>query len=175
MLCTSFRLLRTLHRKAQAALGDRMLLLRQGELGRARLLERFREHPDSVLFGTDSFWEGVSVKGDALRLVIIPRLPFRVPTDPIQEARHELLAAQGLDPFRTYSLPQAVLRFRQGFGRLIRASTDRGAVLVLDQRVSTRWYGRVFVSSLPKMETIHAPGRAVLDRLAHFYQQEQAG
>jgi len=127
-----------------------------------------------VLFGTDSFWEGVSVKGDSLRLVIIPRLPFRVPTDPVQQARHELLAAQGVDPFRTYSLPQAVLRFRQGFGRLIRTQSDRGSVLVLDKRVRQRWYGRVFIDSLPELETISAPGKTVLENLRRFYQDGAA-
>ncbi|MFT5685438.1 MAG: ATP-dependent DNA helicase DinG, partial [Myxococcota bacterium] len=175
VLCTSFRLLRGLHRRVSEVLGDRFLLLRQGEMGRAKLLDAFRDSPDSVLFGTDSFWEGVSVKGNSLRLVIIPRLPFRVPTEPVQQARHELLAAQGLDPFRAYSLPQAVLRFRQGFGRLIRTQSDRGAVLVLDPRVTRRWYGRIFVSSLPKMETIDAPGRVVLDHLARFYRNEPTG
>lgn len=174
VLCTSFRLLRGLHRRVSEALGSRFLLLRQGEMGRARLLEAFRNSPDSVLFGTDSFWEGVSVKGDSLRLVIIPRLPFRVPTDPVQQARHELLAAQGVDPFRTYSLPQAVLRFRQGFGRLIRTQSDRGSVLVLDKRVRQRWYGRVFIDSLPELETISAPGKTVLENLRRFYQDGAA-
>jgi ATP-dependent DNA helicase DinG len=169
VLCTSYRLVRGLHRRVSAALGKRFLMLRQGEMGRAKLLDTFRQSRDSVLFGTDSFWEGVSVKGDALRLVIIPRLPFRVPTEPVQQARHERLAAQGIDPFREYSLPQAVLRFRQGFGRLIRTRSDRGAVLVLDRRVTRRWYGRVFINSLPKMETKEGPGQAVLHRLTGFY------
>lgn len=171
VLCTSFRLLRGLHQRCRAALGPDWMLLRQGEQGRVRLLELFREHPDSVLFGTDSFWEGVSVKGDALRLVIIPRLPFRVPTDPVQQARHEKLAKQGLDPFKVYSLPQAVLRFRQGFGRLIRTQKDRGAVLVLDRRTHRKWYGRIFLNSLPRMETVCAPGAAVLHRLHRFYRE----
>ncbi|MEL6347797.1 MAG: helicase C-terminal domain-containing protein, partial [Myxococcota bacterium] len=169
VLCTSFALLRGLHRRCQAALGGRFRLLRQGEMSRSRLLNAFRADPDSVLFGTDSFWEGVSVKGNALRLVIIPRLPFRVPTEPVQQARHELLEAQGKDPFKEYSLPQAVLRFRQGFGRLIRTRTDRGAVLVLDRRTTRRWYGRVFLRSLPDLETVRAPGRVVLQRLAGLY------
>ena len=175
VLCTSFRLVRGLHRRVGAALGQKYLLLRQGEMGRAKLLQTFRESPDSVLFGTDSFWDGVSVKGDALRLVIIPRLPFRVPTEPVQQARHERLAAQGIDPFRAYSLPQAVLRFRQGFGRLIRTRKDRGAVLVLDRRVTRRWYGRIFLNSLPEMETIDASGQVVLHHLTAFYQRWRSG
>lgn len=173
VLCTSFRLLKGLHRRCTDALGPDWMLLRQGDISRTRLLEIFRRHPDSVLFGTDSFWEGVSVKGESLRLVIIPRLPFRVPTDPVQQARHELLARQGQDPFKVYSLPQAVLRFRQGFGRLIRSRSDWGTVLVLDRRVHQRWYGRIFLGSLPQMETICAPGAAVLHRMSAFDKQHR--
>ncbi|MFT4974629.1 MAG: ATP-dependent DNA helicase DinG [Myxococcota bacterium] len=175
VLCTSFRLLKGLHRRCRAALGRDWMLLRQGEQGRSRLLDLFRQNPDSVLFGTDSFWEGVSVKGDSLRLVIIPRLPFRVPTEPVQQARHEKLAKAGLDPFKVYSLPQAVLRFRQGFGRLIRTRSDRGAVLVLDRRIHSRWYGKTFLNSLPQMETTCAPGAAVLERLEQFYKDNRPG
>ena len=118
-----------------------------------------------MLFGTDSFWEGIDVKGDNLRLVIIPRLPFRVPTEPVQQARHERLEAMGLDPFRAYSLPQAVLRFRQGFGRLIRTQKDRGAVLLLDRRTTNHWYGRVFLNSIPDVPRAQGPQRVVLDRV----------
>ncbi|MBO86536.1 MAG: hypothetical protein CL927_14365 [Deltaproteobacteria bacterium] len=148
-----------------------MLLLRQGEMGRSRLLARFRDAGDSVLFGTDSFWEGVSVKGDALRLVVIPRLPFRVPTEPIQQARSELIEARGKDPFRTHMLPEAVLRLRQGFGRLIRTRTDRGAVLILDRRIHDRWYGRVFLSSLPPATRAVGPTRQVLRTVRDFLRQ----
>lgn len=169
VLCTSFAMLRALHARVAAKLGDRLPLLRQGDMGRDYLLARFRESPSSVLFATDSFWEGVSVAGDALRLVVIPRLPFRVPTEPVAQARHERIEAQGQDPFRAYSLPLAVLRFRQGFGRLIRTRRDRGAVLVLDTRVSSRWYGRLFLASLPPCDRAVGPGRRVLERLAEFY------
>ena len=132
VLCTSHAMVDALHAAIAEALGTRLPLLRQGESGRSRLLDRFRGMQDAVLFGTDSFWEGVSVSGPALRLVLIPRLPFRVPTEPVQEARHEHLQQQGLDPFRAGALPQAVLRLRQGFGRLVRTRTDRGAVAILD-------------------------------------------
>jgi len=169
VLCTSYALLEDLHARACTAFGDRLVLLKQGELPRQRLLERFRASGNAVLFGTDSFWEGVSVPGDALRLVLIPRLPFRVPTEPVQQARHERLAAQGHDPFRAYSLPQAVLRFRQGFGRLVRTRSDRGAVVVLDRRLASRWYGRMFLQSLPEVERSTGPMRAVLERLRVFY------
>jgi ATP-dependent DNA helicase DinG len=153
-------------------LGDRFLLLRQGEMGKNRLLDIFKDNGNAVLFGTDSFWEGVSVRGAALRLVVIPKLPFRVPTEPVQQARYERIEAQGLDPFRTFTLPSAVLRLRQGFGRLVRAADDRGAVLILDRRVHDRWYGRVFLRSLPEMERAVGPTRAVLERLRDFYRAD---
>jgi len=171
VLCTSFAMVDHLHAHAQEKLGDRMLLLRQGEMGRTRLLHRFRDAGNAVLFGTDSFWEGVSVKGDALRLVVIPRLPFRVPTEPIQQARAELIRSRGLDPFRTHQLPESVLRLRQGFGRLIRTRTDHGAVLILDRRVLDRWYGRVFLSSLPPATRTTGPTRAVLRTIRDFLRQ----
>ena len=171
VLCTSFAMVDRLHAHAREKLGDRMLLLRQGEMGRSRLLHRFRDAGDAVLFGTDSFWEGVSVKGNALRLVVIPRLPFRVPTEPIQQARSELIEAQGKDPFRTHMLPEAVLRLRQGFGRLIRTRTDRGAVLILDRRIHDRWYGRVFLSSLPPAARAVGPTRQVLRTTRDFLRQ----
>ncbi len=173
VLCTSFAMVDQLHAHAEAQLGNRMLLLRQGEMSRERLLERFRDSGDAVLFGTDSFWEGVSVKGNALRLVVIPKLPFRVPTEPIQLARSELLQSRGLDPFRASMLPEAVLRLRQGFGRLIRTQTDQGAVVILDRRIHDRWYGRVFLSSLPPARRITGPTRAVLQQVRTFLRGPQ--
>jgi ATP-dependent DNA helicase DinG len=165
VLCTSYALVDRLHADAVHALGHSRPLLKQGQMGRERLLSRFKEDRRSVLFGTDSFWEGIDVKGPNLRLVIIPRLPFRVPTEPVQQARHERLEAAGLDPFRAYSLPQAVLRFRQGFGRLIRTREDRGAVLLLDRRATNQWYGRVFLHSIPNVPRAQGPRQAVLARV----------
>lgn len=126
-----------------------MTPLRQGEESRRELLARFRREPQAVLFGTDAFWEGVDVAGEGLVLVIIARLPFRVPSEPLQAARAEAVSARGGDPFRELQLPQAVLKLTQGFGRLIRTSQDRGAVVVLDRRIVARWYGRAFLDSLP--------------------------
>lgn len=174
VLCTSHEAVGQLHAHARAVLGDRFLLLRQGEMGKNRLLDIFKDNGNAVLFGTDSFWEGVSVRGAALRLVVIPKLPFRVPTEPVQQARYERIEAQGLDPFRTFTLPSAVLRLRQGFGRLVRAADDRGAVLILDRRVHDRWYGRVFLRSLPEMERAVGPTRAVLERLRDFYRADSS-
>ena len=165
VLCTSHDLAQILHRHAARALGDRFPLLLQDGGSKDLLLERFRAAGNAVLFGTDSFWEGVSVAGAALRLVIIPRLPFRVPTEPVQAARYEAIQERGGDPFREYALPQAILRLRQGFGRLIRTGRDRGAVLVLDRRVHDRWYGRVFLNSLPPAAQATGPLPAVLERV----------
>jgi ATP-dependent DNA helicase DinG len=169
VLCTSHDAVRTLGDRVESALGRRHAVLRQGKGAKGRLLEHFRKDRGAVLFGTDSFWEGVSVRGDGLRLVAIPRLPFRVPTEPIAEARYERIRARGEDPFRVFSLPEAVLKLRQGFGRLIRSGTDRGAVLLLDRRIHEMWYGRVFLSSLPNARRVIGPTRMVMSQLQTFY------
>ena len=128
-----------------------MNLFVQGSgLPRGRLLEQFKKTPRSVLFGTDSFWMGVDVPGEALSNVIITRLPFAVPDHPLIEAKLELIQERGGDPFTEYSLPEAVLKLRQGVGRLIRTKTDHGLVVILDNRIVTKPYGRAFLSALPK-------------------------
>lgn len=131
-------------------------LLVQGEEGRTQMLNAFREG-NSVLLGTDSFWEGVDVPGEALSCVILTRLPFRVPDDPVVEARTQALASKGIDPFYNYAMPEAVLKFKQGFGRLIRSKQDKGAVVVCDRRILQRSYGRYFLSSLPECASFHGP------------------
>ncbi len=125
-----------------------MIQARKGP-SRAALLQRFRKTKNAVLFATDSFWEGIDIPGDSLRLVVITKLPFSVPTEPIAMARQECLRQQGKNPFFELSLPEAILRLRQGYGRLIRRQTDRGAVVILDPRVETARYGRRFLNSLP--------------------------
>ncbi|HCK81131.1 MAG TPA: helicase, partial [Candidatus Competibacteraceae bacterium] len=112
---------------------------------------QFRELGNAVLLGTASFWEGVDVRGGALSCVIIDRLPFAAPGDPVLQARIESLRQQGQDPFRQYQLPQAVIALKQGAGRLIRDVSDRGVLVLGDPRVSTKYYGRVFLDSLPPM------------------------
>jgi predicted DnaQ family exonuclease/DinG family helicase len=130
-------------------------LLAQGidQGSRTRLLESFRRGSRVVLFGTNAFWEGIDVVGDALSCVMVTRLPFAVPTDPVYAARAELFD----NPFADYAVPQAVLRLKQGFGRLIRSRTDRGAVIVLDRRLVTRFYGQIFLKSLPPCSVKQGP------------------
>ncbi|HLI28159.1 MAG TPA: helicase C-terminal domain-containing protein [Chloroflexota bacterium] len=144
---------------------ERIMLLGQNIDGsRARLLEAFRAGPRAVLLGTASFWEGVDVVGEALSCLVIARLPFSVPTDPVFAARAELFA----EPFRDYAVPQAILRFKQGFGRLIRSHGDRGVCVVLDRRLVSKRYGRAFIASLPACQVRVAPARE-LPRLAQAW------
>jgi len=126
------------------------LLAQGGGLARRAMLETFRKNEGYVLFGLDSFWTGVDVRGEALSNVILTRLPFAVPDHPVVAARMRRIREKGGDPFREYSLPEAILKFRQGFGRLIRSQTDEGIVVVLDSRLLTKWYGRLFLQSLPE-------------------------
>jgi len=124
-------------------------LLVQGEGSRSELLERFRLLGNAVLVGSQSFWEGIDVRGPALSLLIIDKLPFAPPDDPVLAARLEALARQGRNPFRDYQLPAAALALRQGAGRLIRDENDRGVLMICDPRFVTRSYGRTLWRSLP--------------------------
>ncbi len=141
----------------------------QGQAPRDKLLRRFRENESSVLFGTDSFWQGVDVIGPALRQVIITRLPFDVPSEPLIQARAEQIQAQGRSPFSDFSLPRAVLKLKQGFGRLIRSGQDTGAVVILDSRITARSYGRRFMASLPPVGFVDGTLDEVCDQLAEFF------
>ena len=146
----------TLMKKTAAALEDffaeeRLTLLVQGTgMPRHAMLEAFQREPSSVLFGLDSFWMGVDVRGRALGNVLITRLPFSVPDQPVVKARMDRITRQGGNAFKEYSLPEAVLKFRQGVGRLIRTATDEGLVVILDSRVQNKWYGRLFMQALPE-------------------------
>ena len=149
MLFTSYRALN----EAAELLQDRIdfPLLIQGESTPRDMIDRFRELGNAVLLGTASFWEGVDVRGDALSCVIIDKLPFAAPTDPVMEARLESIRQRGGNPFGEYQIPQAVITLKQGVGRLIRDQTDRGVLMICDTRLRTRSYGKVFLDSLPRM------------------------
>jgi len=152
VLFTSYRGLNEVYERLAARLP--WAVLKQGDLPKQRLLGSFRQDIHSVLFATASFWEGVDVPGEALSCVILVKLPFAVPDDPITEAKIKAIELSGGNPFLSYSLPEAVIRFKQGFGRLIRTREDRGIVAILDPRIRSRWYGRYFLRSLPKCREI---------------------
>lgn len=163
VLFTSYAMLRsTLHRIGPTLYDAEVPLWVQGEAPRSQLLEGFRKVPGSVLFGTDSFWEGVDVPGQALTLVIIARLPFEVPTHPIAKARADRMQSEGQNPFYQYSLPRAALKLKQGFGRLIRSARDFGAVVIYDRRLITKPYGRVLLASLPQTPHYVLPHQQLL-------------
>lgn len=169
-LFTSYSALRAVARGVRdMGLDVEWPLFVQGEDDRHRMLDRFVQAGNGVLLGTASFWEGVDVPGDPLRGLLIQKLPFRVPTEPITQARMEALERRGIDPFQHFMLPQAALRLKQGFGRLIRSRTDRGAVVLLDRRILTKRYGRYLRESLPPAPLVKGPWHELQERLAAFY------
>jgi ATP-dependent DNA helicase DinG len=149
VLCTSFRMVDATANFLRKTLPKSIEVLKQGEMSRGKLLNDFRADVHSVLVGTTSFWQGVDVPGESLSCVVIMKLPFAVPDDPLVQARVESLKEKGRDAFNEYQVPQAVMMFRQGFGRLIRTATDKGIVAILDPRVATKNYGKTFLQSLP--------------------------
>lgn len=172
LLFTSYDMLQSCYRALlNTPLSSRYPFLKQGELPRHLLLEQFKKKEGSVLFATDSFWEGVDVPGEALRCVVIAKLPFSVPSDPLYEAYSQSLEKEGLDPFSDYSVPQAVIKFKQGFGRLMRKKDDRGCVVCLDHRIVKKNYGKQFLHSLPPSKTCFAPKSEAFAQMRDFYER----
>jgi ATP-dependent DNA helicase DinG len=153
ILFTSYEMLNAVYEKIKDNM-DTCTLFKQGDKPRYQLIEEFKIGYKPVLFGTATFWQGVDVPGEALKCVIITKLPFAVPSDPIIEARMELLKAQNKNPFMHYQVPQAITLLRQGFGRLIRTATDTGIVAILDPRIKSKFYGRHFINSLPNCKNV---------------------
>lgn len=169
VLFTSHRALRRTASALRTGLGTRWPLLVQGEAPRDQLLRRFRESGRGILLGTDSFWEGVDVPGRALRVLVLCKLPFKVPSEPLTAARLERLADQGEDGFWSYLLPHAALKLKQGFGRLIRNASDVGVVVLLDRRVVTRRYGALVLDGLPPAERVIGSWADVRTRCEDFF------
>ncbi|MBX7150870.1 DEAD/DEAH box helicase family protein [bacterium] len=174
ILFTSYAMMRDSYKQLKESLAnDNITLLMQGRDGsRTALAERFRKDRTSVLLGTDSFWEGVDVPGDALELLVITKLPFEVPSDPLVAAKMERIERNGGKPFFDYSVPEAVIKFRQGFGRLIRSKTDRGVVLIMDNRVSTKGYGTTFTGSLPTSTYMMPNEKELTAALDEFFEKK---
>ncbi|MBP2668229.1 MAG: helicase c2 [Deltaproteobacteria bacterium] len=168
VLCTSYRTLSALTEALRGALPYTIYV--QGDAPRGQLLREFREGEDTVLIGTGTFWEGVDVPGESLRCVVIDKLPFASPSDPVTSARIRALRERGEDPFDAYQLPEAVLALRQGVGRLLRRGDDYGVVALLDLRVATRGYGGMFRANLPPMKWTRAR-----DDVAAFFRRFRGG
>jgi ATP-dependent DNA helicase DinG len=169
VLFTSHAALRRAADRLRPVIGARWPLLVQGDGQRDQLLRRFREAGNAILLGTDSFWEGVDVPGRALRALVLTKLPFKVPSEPLTAARLERLESQGQNGFTNYLLPHAALKLKQGFGRLIRTEQDVGVVLLLDRRIVTKRYGPLVLNGLPNAEQIVGDWTAVLTRCEDFF------
>ena len=169
VLFTSYDSLKNAYRSANAYLKNSPItILKQGDDDRFRLLEHFKDDKTSVLFATVSFWEGVDVPGESLSQVIIVKLPFAVPNDPVFAARSEAIEKKGGSSFFELSVPHAVIKFRQGFGRLIRRNDDKGVVVVLDKRIVQQSYGKQFTDSVPMTRRMFNPLLSIVAAVEKF-------
>ncbi|UCG86449.1 MAG: helicase [Gemmatimonadota bacterium] len=175
VLFTSYAALRRAAVAVKGSIGGRWPVLVQGEGQRDHLLRRFREAGSAILFGTDSFWEGVDVPGRSLRVLVLAKLPFKVPSEPLTAARLEALAGRGVDGFSHYLLPHAALKLKQGFGRLIRSSSDVGVVMLMDPRVTRRNYGNLLLASLPPATRSIGPWSELRSTAEEFFAQHGIG
>ncbi len=168
VLFTSFQMLDQIYKEIKEDKSN-LKILKQGDVPRYQLLEEFKKNRGSVLLGTNTFWQGIDVPGEALQCVIITKLPFAVPNEPIVEAKIEFLKTQNKNPFLHYQLPQAIILLKQGFGRLIRNRKDKGIVAILDPRLKTRHYGKMFFRSLPKCKITSS-----LDEVRKFMKEDKS-
>ncbi|NQU06297.1 MAG: helicase, partial [Calditrichaeota bacterium] len=171
MLFTSYNAMRLVEKqlKEKAAKTGLKIMMQQRRGSPERLVNSFRKSKGAILLGTDSLWEGIDVPGKGLQMVVVPRLPFAVPSDPIVAARIDRIRSNGGNPFFNFQLPTAILRLRQGTGRLIRTTSDRGIILVLDPRVATKGYGRDFRGALNGKEFIARSREQLIEGIARFF------
>ena len=171
ILFTSFSSLMSVYQSTEKELKKKNInpLAQTSSIHRHTLLDMFKASSNNVLYGVDSFWEGVDVAGENLEVVIIPKLPFAVPTDPISEGRYRYIEENGGSAFMDYALPLAVIKFKQGFGRLIRSKEDRGVVFVLDRRLYGKNYGVKFIQSLPKAKILKASMKEIFEDMNKFF------
>ncbi len=169
VLFTSYSMLNQAYDHLNKHFDERITFLKQGSIDRHTLMNRFKNGNNTVLLGTDSFWEGVDVPGKSLGCVVLVKLPFKVPSEPITQGKIEKLEREGKNPFYDYSLPLSVIKFRQGFGRLIRTAEDEGVVICLDKRITTKSYGKVFLNSLPPCHQIIGGQMEVLEGVSKYF------
>ena len=157
LLFTSYSALNFLYNQLKSRFSEKeYTLIKQNDFPRHEMIEIFKNSKNPILFGTDSFWEGVDVQGEQLQSVIITKLPFKVPNDPVTEAIIENIRKNGQNPFNDYQVPQAVIKFKQGVGRLIRSKTDSGNIIILDNRIIKKMYGKKFLSALPRNKVVES-------------------
>jgi ATP-dependent DNA helicase DinG len=174
VLFTSYSMLNYVYNSLKPQMDeDRVLLLAQGKSGsRTNIINHFKDNTDSILLGTDSFWEGVDVPGEALQILVIPKLPFDVPSEPMIAARMEEIKEKGGNPFFDYSVPEAIIKFKQGFGRLIRGKGDYGAVICCDNRLSRMKYGQQFLNSLPVKANVYFEKDALIGEMKEWFKDK---